>query len=47
MVFSDYIWQDYPDTGKSKGVYIMFYKYVLIDHWKHVPGPVAHYSADI
>ena len=47
MVFSYSIWQDYPDTGRSTGAYIVFYQGVPIDHFTHVPGPVAQYSADI
>ena len=25
IAFSDYIWQDYPDTRRSIGAYIIFY----------------------
>ena len=41
MNFSDYSWQDCPDTGRIKGAYIKFYQYGTIDHGTHVPGPVA------
>ena len=29
MAFSDSGWQDYPDTGRSTGAYIIFYQGVL------------------
>ena len=45
MDFSDYIWQDCPDTGRSTGDYIIFYQDEPIDHGTHVPGPVAQSSA--
>ena len=41
MVLYDYIWQDCPDNVRSTGAYIVFYQGILIDHLKHVPGPVA------
>ena len=41
MVFSDYIWQDCPYTGRSTGEYILFYQGGTIDHCTHVTGPVA------
>ena len=40
MAFSDSSWQDCPDTGRSTGAYIIFYKGVPIDHGKNVPVPV-------
>ena len=46
MVLSDSIWQDCPDTGRSTGSYMVFYQGLPIDHCKHVPGPVAQYSAE-
>ena len=46
MAFSDSSWQDFPDTGSSKGSYIIFYQGGTIDHVTHVPGPVAQYSAE-
>ena len=45
MAFSDYSWQDCPDTGRSIGAYIIFYKGGLIDHGTHVPVLVAQSSA--
>ena len=41
MTFSDLSFQDYPDTGKSEGAYIIFYQDGPIDHGIHGPGPVA------
>ena len=41
MAFSDSSWQDFPDTGRSTGAYIIFYQGGPIDHGTHVPGPVA------
>ena len=41
MDFSDSSWQDCPDTGRSKGAYIIFYQGGPIDHVTHVSGPVA------
>ena len=46
MDFSDSSWQDCPDTGRSTGVYIIFYQGEPIDHGTHVPGPVAQSSAE-
>ena len=46
MAFSDSSWQDFPDTGRSTGAYIIFYQGVTIDHVTHVPGPVSHSSAE-
>ena len=45
MNFTDSSWQDFPDTGRSKGSYIIFYQCGPIDHGTHVPGPVAQSSA--
>ena len=39
-------WQDFPDTGRSTGAYIIFYQGGPIDHGTHVPGTVAQSSAD-
>ena len=47
MDFSVSSWQDFPDTGRSTGAYIIFYQGVPIDHGTHVPGPVAQSSAEI
>ena len=44
--FSDSSLQDCPDTGISKGAYIIFYQGGPIDHGTHVPGPVAQSSAE-
>ena len=44
--FSDSSWQDFPDTGRSTGAYIIFYQGGPIDHGTHVPGPVAQSSAE-
>ena len=41
MDFSGSICQDCPDTGRSTGLYIIFYQGGPIDHGTHVPGPVA------
>ena len=41
MAFSDYIWKDCPDTGRSTGAYIIFNEGGKIDHGTHVPVPVA------
>ena len=46
MDFSDSSWQDCPDTGRSTGAYIIFYKGVSIDHGTYVPGPVDQSSAE-
>ena len=36
----------FPDTGRSIGAYIIFYKGVTIYHVTHVPGPVDQSSAE-
>ena len=46
MDFSDSSRQDFPDTGRSTGSYIIFYKGVPIDHGTNVPVPVAQSSAE-
>ena len=46
MDFSDSIWQDFPDTGRSTGAYIIFYQGGTIDHGTHVTGSVAQSSAE-
>ena len=46
MYFSDSIWQDFPDTGRSTGAYIIFYQGGPIDHGTHVPVPVAQSNAE-
>ena len=44
MDIYDSSWQDFPDTGRSTGAYIIFYQGGPIDHGTHVPGPVAQSS---
>ena len=46
IAFSDSIWQDFPDTGRSTGSYIIYYQGGPIDHGTHVPGSVAKSSAE-
>ena len=46
MAFSDSIWQDCPDTGRSTGAYIFLYQGGPIDHGTHVPVSVAQSSAE-
>ena len=46
MVFSNYSWQDCPDTGRITGSYMIFYQGGPIDHGKHVPGLVAQSSVE-
>ena len=46
MDFSYSSWQDFPDTVRSTGAYIIFYQGGTIDHGTHVPEPVAQYSAE-
>ena len=45
MAFSYSSWQDFPDTGRSTGAYIILYQGGPIDHGTHVPGPVDQSSA--
>ena len=46
MAFSYSSSQDFPDTGRSTGSYIIFYQGGPIDHGTHVKGPVAQSSAE-
>ena len=46
MDFSDSSWQDFTDTDRCKGSYIIFYQGGPIDHGTHVPGPVSQSSAE-
>ena len=46
MAFSDSSCQDYPDTGRITGAYIIFYQGGPIDHGTNVTGPVAQSSAE-
>ena len=41
MDFYDSSWQDFTETGRSTGAYIIFYQGGPIDHVTPVPGPVA------
>ena len=47
MVFYDSICQYCPDTGIVTREYMVFYQGGPIDHCTHLPGPVAHSSAEI
>ena len=47
MYFSDSSCQDFLDTGRSTGAYVIFYRGGTIDHGTHVPGPVAQSSVEI
>ena len=38
MDVSDYSWQYFPDSGRIKGAYIIFYQGGPIDHGTHVTG---------
>ena len=44
MAFSHSSWQDFPDTVRSTGAYIIFYQGGPIDHGTHVPVLVAQSS---
>ena len=46
MVYYDSSWQDFPDTGRITGSYIIFYQGGPIYHGTHVPEPVAQSSAE-
>ena len=46
MDFSDSIWQDFTETDRSTGAYIIFYQGGTIDNGTHVTGPVAQSSAE-
>ena len=46
MDFSDYSWQDCPETERSTGSYIIFHQGGPIEHGTHVPGPVAQSSSE-
>ena len=45
MDFSDSIWPDFPDTGRSTGAYIIFYQGGPSDHVTHIPVPVSQSDA--
>ena len=46
MDFSDSSWQYFPDTGRSKRAYVIFYQGGPIDHGTHVPGQMYQSSAE-
>ena len=45
MYVSGSSWQDFPDTCRIIGSYIIFYQGIPIYHGTHAPGPVAQSSA--
>ena len=45
MVFSDYSWKYFPDTGRITGAYIIFYQDGPIYHGTHVPVTIALHDA--
>ena len=47
MDFYDSSWQDFPDNGRSTGLYIIFFKGGTIDNVTRVPVPVAQSSSEI
>ena len=46
MDFFGSSWQDFPETVRSTGAYIIFYQYGPIDHGTNVPRPVAQLSIE-
>ena len=46
MAFSDSSWQDFPETGRSAGAYIIFYQGGTIYHGTPVPVIVAQSSSE-
>ena len=46
MDFSYSSWQDFPDTGRSTGAYIIFYQGGTIYYGTNVPGPFSQSSAE-
>ena len=46
MVFSDSIYKEGPDNGRSTQLYIIFYQGIPIDSCTHVPSPVSQSSAE-
>ena len=46
MAFSDYSWQDCPDTVRITVSYMIFYQGGTIDHGTHVPVAVAQSSTE-
>ena len=47
IALSDSSWQDFPDTGRITGAYIIFYQGGSIDHGTRVSGPSSRSSAEI
>ena len=39
-------WQDFSDTGRSTGAYIIVYQCGTIEHGTHVRGPIAQSIAE-
>ena len=46
MAFSGSSWQDFPDTGRNTGAYIIFYLGGPIDYGTHVPVPVSQSNVE-
>ena len=46
MDFSNSSWQDFLDTVRSTGAYIIFYQGGTIYYGTHIPGPVAQPGAE-
>ena len=46
MALPDSSWKDFPDTGWSTGVYIIFHQGCQIDDGTHIPVPVAQSSKE-
>ena len=46
MEFFDYSQKYFPETGRSRGEYIIFYQGGPIDHGTYVLGPVPQSSVD-
>ena len=46
MAFYDSSWKYCPDTVRSVGAYIIFYKSGPIDHGTHVSGPVSQSNVE-
>ena len=44
MVFSDSIWENFPDTERSTGAYIVIYQCGPIDNFTHLSGPFSQSS---
>ena len=46
IYFYDSSWKYFPDTGRSKGSYIIFFQGGPIDHGTYVTVPVAQSSSE-